>query len=53
MAIRPRDSEGASEKPRAPLQVSFVRVGGRYRVGKLLGSGASGEPNPDSSSPLY
>lgn len=33
-----------------PSQIDFVRVGGRYRVGKLLGSGASGEPN--SGSPL-
>jgi hypothetical protein len=25
-------------------QPDFVRVGGRYRVGKLLGTGGSGEP---------
>ena len=34
----------------APLHVDFVRVGGRYRVGKLLGSGGSGESNSDSNS---
>ena len=27
-----------------PLRVDFVRVGGRFRVGKLLGSGGSGMP---------
>jgi hypothetical protein len=26
-----------------PLQLDFVRVDGRYRVGKLLGSGGSGK----------
>lgn len=26
-------------------QLPFVRVRGRYRVGNLLGSGGSGEPN--------
>ena len=46
-----RDLE-ASEKPHSPLQLNFVRVGGRYRVGKLLGSGSSGEPNSDSSATL-
>lgn len=45
MATRLRNSEGRSEKPRAPIKVDFVRVGGRYRVGKLIGSGGSGERN--------
>jgi hypothetical protein len=40
----------ASMKSPVPLHVDFVRVGGRYRIGKLLGSGGSGESNPDSSS---
>jgi len=53
MAIHPWDPEEASEKPHTPLQIGFVHVGGRYRVGKLLGSGGSGEPNSASSSPLY
>jgi len=39
----------ASKKP----QVDFVCVGGWYRVGKLLGSGGSGEPNSDLSSTLH
>jgi hypothetical protein len=30
-----------------PSHVDFVRVGGWYRVGKLLSSGGSGESNPD------
>ena len=36
-----------SVKP--PVQIDFVRVGGRYRVGKLLGSGGSGRSNSDSN----
>ena len=35
--------EKASKKLHAPLQINFVCVGGWYRVGKLLGSGGSGE----------
>jgi hypothetical protein len=31
------------------LQLNFVRVGGQYRVGKLLGSGGSGEPKSYST----
>ena len=42
----------APEKPHTPLKLDFVRVGGRYRVGKLLGSGSSGEPISDLSSIL-
>jgi hypothetical protein len=45
MATRRQSSAKASKKSHAPVQIDFVRVGGRYRVGKLLGSGASGEPN--------
>ena len=33
-----------SEKRHLPLKLDFVRVGGRYRVGKLLGSGGSSGP---------
>ena len=29
----------------SPLKLDFVRVGGQYRVGKLLGSGGSGVLN--------
>ena len=32
--------------------VNFVRVGGWYRIGKLLGAGGSGMPNSDSASIL-
>jgi hypothetical protein len=32
-----------SAKDSAPLHLDFVHVGSRYRVGKLLGSGGSGE----------
>jgi hypothetical protein len=34
----------------APLQIDFVRVGGRYRVGELLGFGESGAPTGNSDS---
>ena len=53
MAMHLRNAEQASKKPRAALQVDFVRVAGRYRVGKLLGSGGSGEPNSDPNSTLH
>ena len=36
-------------KESPPLQIDFVHVAGQYRVGKLLGSGGSGESNSDSS----
>ena len=39
-----------SVKCSVPLHVDFVRVGGRYRVGKLIGSGGSGEYNSESDS---
>jgi hypothetical protein len=32
----------------APIHINFLHVGGRYRVGKLLGFGGSGAPNSDS-----
>ena len=35
---------------KAPLQIDFVRVDGRYRVGKLLGFGESGAPTGNSDS---
>lgn len=53
MFRHPQDLEEASEEPHAPLQIDFVHVGGRYRVGKLLGFGGSGKPSSSSSSPLY
>jgi hypothetical protein len=37
-------------KHSVPVHVDFVCVGGRYRVGKLLGSGGSGESNSYLSS---
>ncbi|KAI9450701.1 kinase-like domain-containing protein [Lactarius psammicola] len=37
---RPRKN---SEEQSVPQKLDFVRVGGRYRVGKLLGSGGSGD----------
>jgi hypothetical protein len=44
-----RNSRKASNKIPRPLQPDFVRVGGRYRVGNLLGSGGSGGYKFDSS----
>ena len=44
--MRPRNSEISSENVVRP---DFVRVGGRYRVGELLGSGGSGKPSSDSN----
>jgi hypothetical protein len=38
-----------SEKQFSTPPLGFVRVGGRYRVGKLLGTGGSGELNSDLS----
>jgi len=37
----------ASRKQTASHQLDFVRVGGRYRIGKLLGTGGSGKPHSD------
>ena len=48
MAMPFQLSENFCRRP-PPLQVDFVRVGGRYRVGKPLGSGRAGESNSDSS----
>jgi hypothetical protein len=48
MAMRLQNPQEASEGLHAPLQIDFVRVGGRYRVGKLLGFGGSGASNSDS-----
>jgi hypothetical protein len=42
-AVRKQKSRKSSEIQYPPLKLDFVRVGGRYRVGKLLGSGRSGE----------
>ena len=47
MAMHCQNLAKPSKKPHAPVQIDFVHVGGRYRVGKLLGSGGSGEPNSD------
>jgi hypothetical protein len=43
MTMHSESSGEFSEELHAPLKFDFVRVGGRYRVGKLLGSGGSGE----------
>ena len=45
--------QNSREPSHAPLQIDFVHVDGQYRVGKLLGSGGSGEPDSDSSSTLH
>ena len=37
----------ASQKQPGSPKLGFVRVNGQYRVGKLLGTGASGEPHFD------
>ena len=52
MAMHLSNLKVASRKPHAALQVDFVHVSGWYRVGKLLGSGGSGEPNYNLSSML-
>jgi len=49
MAMHLQNSQETSEGLHAPLKIDFVRVAGRYRVGKLLGFGRSGVPNSDSS----
>lgn len=36
-----------TEKQSTPSKSDIVRVDGRYRVGKLLGTGGSGELNSD------
>ena len=36
----------ASKKQPTPHHLDFICVGGWYRVGKLLGTGGSGEPHP-------
>ncbi len=41
-----QNRQESSEKLSSPLDI--VRVNGQYRVGKLLGTGASGELNSDS-----
>jgi serine/threonine protein kinase len=45
--MSPQDQRNACEDPPS-LKLGFVRVGGRYRVGNLLGSGGSGESNSAS-----
>lgn len=42
-----------SNKRHVTFQPNFVRVDGRYRVGKLLGSGGSGECDSYSSSTSF
>lgn len=44
--VRPQE---ASVNRRVNEHVNFVRVGGRYRIGKLLGAGGSGMPNSGST----
>jgi len=46
-SMPPQDQKNTCEDP-SPLKLDFVRVGSRYRVGKLLGSGGSGESNSKS-----
>ena len=53
MAIHHRNPKEASKKWHTALQVDFVCVGGWYRVGKLLGSGGSGEHNSNLSLTLH
>jgi serine/threonine protein kinase len=52
LTMRPKTSRKttAPKKRHAPIQPNFVRVDGRYRVGKILGSGGSGERDSCSSS---
>jgi hypothetical protein len=38
-----------SQERTVSVKPDFVRVNGRYRVGRLLGSGVSGEPNSGST----
>lgn len=47
--MRLRNSRQTPEKRFTPSKSDIVRVGGRYRVGKLLGTGGSGELNSDSN----
>jgi hypothetical protein len=53
MAMRLQDPQETSEGLQDPLKIDFVHVGGRYRVGKLLGFSGSGAPNFDSSLTLF
>ena len=52
VAMPLQSSKTTCEEP-SPLQLDFVRVGSRYRVGKLLGSGGSGEPNSESLTEVW
>lgn len=45
MTMRTMPPHHLQDKKYACEDPPFVRVGGRYRVGKLLGSGGSGEWN--------
>ncbi len=45
-SMPPQAQKNTCEDP-PPFKLDFVHVGGRYRVGKLLGSGGSGESNSD------
>ena len=47
-----RNLQQTSEKRFSPPMSGVVRVGGQYRVGKLLGTGGSGELNAADSSHL-
>lgn len=46
---RLRNPRHTSEKRFSPSKSDIVRVGGRYRVCNLLGTGGSGELDSDSS----
>lgn len=47
--MRLRNPRQTSKKRLSLSMSDIVRVGGRYRVGKLLGTGGSGKLNSDSS----
>lgn len=49
MTTMPLQNRQTSEKRFTPSMSDIVRVAGRYRVGKLLGTGGSGELNFDSN----
>ena len=51
--MRLRNSPETPKKRSSTPMIDIVRVGGRYRVRKLLGTGGSGELNSDSSLTLF
>ena len=51
--MRLQNPRQTSKKRFSASMSDIVRVGGRYRVRKLLGTGGSGELNSDSSLTLF